>query len=247
MNKVYIYDGSFISLIDLVSYLISNNIKPSNIKDEDYFPNLLEEVVMLNVKCDNIIQKVIVTYGSFVFSVIYNVFLSNEENKELIIFYFCLNASKYGKSIIYRRNLKCVSESLRISQYVSHETHKYKGFLRFKELENKVLYAEIEPVNDILFFLSKHFAKRLKNEFWVIKDVGRKIISVYDKKKFVILNDEDFIMSTNKFSDSENFTESLWKDFYKTIGISERKNDRCRRNFMPKRYWKYIIEVSGEL
>ena len=32
MNKVYIYDGSFISLIDLISYLISNNIEVTNSK-----------------------------------------------------------------------------------------------------------------------------------------------------------------------------------------------------------------------
>ena len=37
-----------------------------------------------------------------------------------------------------------------------------------------------------------------------------------------------------------------WKDFYKTIGIKERKNDRCRMNFMPKKYWKYILEMSDE-
>ena len=41
--------------------------------------------------------------------------------------------------------------------------------------------------------------------------------------------------------------EDLWKSFYNTIGIKERKNDRCRMNFMPKKYWKYILEVSDEI
>ena len=43
------------------------------------------------------------------------------------------------------------------------------------------------------------------------------------------------------------YIEELWKDFYKIIGINERKNDRCRMNFMPKKYWKYMIEMSDEI
>lgn len=247
MNKVYVYDGSFVSLINLIYYLISQNIRPTNIKDEDYFPNLFEEAIKLNVEDSDVLERLVAYFGRYVFSIIYYVYLSSEENKELIIYYFCLNAKKYKKRIIYRRDLKCVSEALRISDYVSHETHKYKGFVRFKELENKVLYAEIEPVNNILFLVSNHFAKRLKNEYWIIKDVKRNILSIYDKKKIIIVMDDEFVMSTDKVSQEENSVIDLWKVFYKTIGIKERKNDRCRMNFMPKRYWKYITEMSDEL
>lgn len=247
MNKVYVYDGDFLSLINLVCHLIDKKIKPSNIKDEDYVPNLFEETIKIKVGNNNSIERIVASSGSYVFKIIYYVFLSSEENKELIIYYFCLNAFKYKKSIIYRRDLKCVSEALRISQYVSHETHKFKGFVRFKELENKVLYAEIEPVNDILFIISNHFLNRLSTEYWIIKDVKRNILSIYDKNKFVIVRDDEFVMSTTKVSDNENLFEDLWEIFYKTIGIKERKNDRCRMNFMPKKYWKYIIEVIDEL
>ncbi len=248
MNKVYIYEGDFLSLINLVFYLISNNIKPGSIKNESYFPNLFEDVIKFDYKDDfNNIDKIIKYFGKSVFRIIYYVFLSSDENKELIIYYFCLNTFKFKKSIVYRRDLKCVSEALRLTQYVSRETHKYKGFLRFRELENKVLYAEIEPVNDILFLISNHFAKRLKNEYWIIKDVKRNILSIYDKNNFVIVFDDEFVISTNNVSDDEEMFVDLWKVFYKSVGISERKNDRCRMNFMPKRYWKYIIEMSDEL
>lgn len=247
MNKIYVYDGSFLSLINLIVYLIDKSIKPDNIREEDYNPNLFEEVINLDIGNNITIDKFFEMFGSNVFSVIYYVFLSSDENKELILFYFCLNARKYNSSILYRRNLKCVSEALRISEYVSHETHKFKGFVRFKELENNVLYAEIEPVNNVLFLISKHFAKRLKNEYWIIKDVKRNILSIYDKKEFIIVSDDEFVLATDKVSDKEKLMVDLWKVFYKTIGIGERKNDRCRMNFMPKRYWKYLTEMSDEL
>ena len=61
-----------------------------------------------------------------------------------------------------------------------------------------------------------------------------------DKMEFYILDSD---IDIKKF-DSEDYYEDMWKEFYKTIGIKERKNDRCRMNFMPKKYWKYIVEVS---
>ena len=54
-------------------------------------------------------------------------------------------------------------------------------------------------------------------------------------------------MADYLISNDELDIQNLWKEFYKTIGIAKRKNDRCRMNFMPKKYWKYIIEVSDEL
>lgn len=247
-NNVFIYEGDFISLLNIILYLLKNNLTPSNIKLEDYSPSLFENTVCLTIsKDEKIVDKIITSFGLYAWQAMYLVFLSEEENKELIIYYFFRNALKYHKKIIYHRNLKCVSEVLRISAYVKHEAHKMKGFLRFKELENNVLYAEMEPTNDILFLLSCHFAKRLKNEYWIIKDKKRKIISIYDKKQFIILNENEFQLMHFKESIEEQKFEDLWKTFYKTIGIKERKNERCRRNFMPKKYWKYITEVSEEL
>ena len=203
MNKVYVYDGGFVSLINLVEYLISKNIKPISIKEEGYFPNLFEEIIQLDFENINILESVIAYLGAYVFKIIYYVFLSSEENKELIIYYFCLNAFKYKKSIIYRRDLKCVSEALRISQYVIHEGHKMKGFLRFKELENKVLYAEIEPTNDVILLVSDHFKKRLCNEYWIIRDVKRGLLSIYNKKKYIVVLEENFTFSTLNLIEEE--------------------------------------------
>ncbi len=247
MNKVYIYDDDFLSLLSLIYFLLKNNIVPDNIKNTNYYPTLIEEVINLKIEeKENIIKYIILNMGNYVFKIMSCIFLSNEENKELILFYFFLNALKYRTKVIYRRDLKCVRKSLEITKYVLHESHKLKGFIRFKELKSKVLYAEISPVNNVLLFLAMHFQKRLKKEYWIIKDVGRKLLVIYDKKTFYIISENDFSFSI-EYSDQEEKIESLWKNFYQVIGIKERKNETCRRNFMPKRYWKYIIEVSDEL
>jgi len=248
MKNVYIYDGNFISLLNLIWYLIKNKIKPENIKTEIYTPSLFENIINLSIpREEKIIDSIVSVLDKRILRLMYYVFLSEEQNKELILYYFFYNSIKYRCKILYYRNLKCVSEVLRIANYVSHEGHKMKGFLRFRELEGNVLFSEMEPTNNILFLVSCHFAKRLKNEFWIIKDNKRKIISIYDKKKFIIVEEEEFKLTCANESEEEKNIENLWQTFYKTIGIEERKNERRRMNFMPKKYWKYLTEMKGEL
>lgn len=244
MNDVFVYNNSFVSLMGLVNHLIENKIKPSNIKNKEYSPTLFENIINLRIDNENILDNIINKTSSNVFKTIYYVYLSNDEFKELIIYYFYLNALKYKNNIFNMRKLKCVNSALKISQFVSRENHKYKGFLRFRELFNNILYAEIEPKNNILEILGKHFKQRLRNEYWIIKDVRRNLICLYDKKDILILNSDSFSLHTTNNSDNEDKYKNMWTLFYNTIGIESRKNDRCRMNFMPKRYWKYITEME---
>ena len=241
-NKVFIYNGSFVNLLTLIDNLINKKVKPYNIKDINYEPNLLEKVINLEI-VDNkqVINKIINLSDKYVLKVMYYVYLSEDINKELIIYYLYLNCFKYRNKVLNMRNLKCVSTSLKIAKYVSREAHHFKGFLRFRELKNNVLYGEMEPTNNILSIISKHFKSRLANEYWIIKDNKRNLISIYDKKKYYIIDANSLIIDLE--IDNNNY-EDLWISFYNTIGIKERKNEKCRMNFMPKKYWKYIIEVS---
>lgn len=44
----------------------------------------------------------------------------------------------------------------------------------------------------------------------------------------------------------KNFFNKNCGNFFKTIGINERKNKKVQINFMPKKYWEYIIEMEDE-
>ena len=246
-NYIYLYNGSFISLLNLIKILFQKKIIPQNIKDEDYQSTLLEETFMIkNREDEKVIAEINKYFSSRILKTIYYLYLTNYEDKELLIYYFLLYARQYKNKIYYMRNLKIVTKTLKLEQYVSRENHKFKGILRFKELGNGILYAEMNPENNIIFLLVKHFQRRLKEEAFIIKDVRRGILGVYDKKEAYFVDSRDFVMKEINYSSKEEQIQEMWKDFYKTIGIKERKNDRCRRNFMPKKYWKYIIEVSDE-
>ncbi len=245
-NNIYLYDGTFLNLLNLISFLIKNNIKPLNIVDANYEPTLLDKIINLKITNNlNIITNIKNSWGKEILKVMYYVYLSNEKYKELIIYYFYLNTLKYKTNILNMRNLKCVNSSLKIFKYVNNETHKLKGFIRFQELANHVLYAEIEPTNNCLLLLSAHFKRRLANEFWLIKDIKRNIISIYDKKNYYLISASNLKMNI-ELNKNELEYEDLWCTFYNTIGIKERRNDKLRLNFMPKKYWKHILEVSDK-
>lgn len=241
---IYLYDDTFDGLLNLINYLFKNKIVPLNIKESNYIPNLLEKIFYPTLdKDDKLINRIIEKIGNSSFMTICHVYLSSYKEKEILIYNFLFNALKYKKNIIYMRNIESVSTCLKISKYVTHEAHKFKGFVRFKELNKGVLCATIEPENNILIMLSNHFKNRLKNENWIIIDKKRHMLSYYDKNNFYIVEEDLYKLNLNY---KEDEYEDLWKSFYKTVGIKERKNNRCRMNFMPKKYWKYIVEVSDE-
>lgn len=249
MNNIYLYDGHYSSFLALLSQIINIKKIPYDIKSEsEYVPGLFDETIYL--KIDNKKEKIeqfIKLFDSKVLSYIYYVFLSTNNNKEMIIYYFLKNALIYKNKIFSYRKLNCVNDVIKISNYVAHETHKLKGFLRFKEMDNNFYYATISPTNNILGLLSKHFKKRLSNQCWIIKDTNRGIYSIYDTKKIIYLKEIDIVRLNLNISTEEELISDLWKTFFNTISIKERTNLKCQMNFMPKKYWNNIIEMEDKI
>lgn len=248
MNKIYLYDGKYLSLLKLIATLLYLNITPYDIKDENnYTPNLIDEVTSLNLDIkDKLFTSLKRKIEPRIFHTTFYVYLSTDERKELTVYYFLKNALKYKNEIYFHRNLNCVNKALKLSSYVSREAHKLKGFIRFKEMKNNFLYAKMSPTNNIISILTLHFKKRLKNEKFLLHDVKRGIYAFYDTKKVFFLSDEDIIKLELDLSLDEEKIEDLWISFFKTIGIKERKNLKTQMNFMPKKYWDYIIEMDDK-
>lgn len=105
-----------------------------------------------------------------------------------------------------------------------------------------ILYAAIEPTYNILELIANHFKERLSNEKWIIHDVKRKIGIVYENNQW-IMRDLQFEKLESREKE-ELFYQNLWKAFHKSIGIKERTNERLQMQYMPKKYWKNLIEME---
>jgi probable DNA metabolism protein len=125
---------------------------------------------------------------------------------------------------------------------VRREAHNLKGFVRFQVAEETqgigaLLGAVIEPTYNVLRLLAPHFARRFPNETFLIADAKRRIGIFYDGELHEVSIDPNEIQSQDLFAD-------LWKSYPKNIAIAERKNPKLQRQFLPKKYWKYLTEMS---
>lgn len=77
---------------------------------------------------------------------------------------------------------------------------------------------------------------------FIINDKKRGMCLVYNGRECIIYPTD----TAPKINLSENEKEyrRLWKQFYDTVEIKERHNERCRMTLMPKRYWKYLTEFQ---
>ena len=216
--------------------------------EKDYNENLFDKYKIIETnkeRADRVKIGIRTKISEFALYNIYHAFLSNKENKENIIFDYIVNGFKYRNKIIYMRNISSVIEIEKISKNVKGEAHRFYGITRFEESKSGVFYAEIEPDNNILELVSNHFKNRLKNEYWVIRDKKRELTSFYNKREYLIVDSENFNFNIIKNELEDNY-EDLWKCFYNSVNIKERKNLRCQMNFLPKKYWKNITEMKGK-
>ncbi|MDE6557513.1 MAG: TIGR03915 family putative DNA repair protein, partial [Clostridia bacterium] len=110
-----------------------------------------------------------------------------------------------------------VIEMTRIRTRVFGEAHKLKGFLRFMENSDGVLYAPYSPDNDITDILAQHFAARFASNRFVIHDIKRKIAALYDGTEIVMTYADDAEIYLSEY---ESYFENLWKQYYNSVNIA---------------------------
>ena len=243
---VLTYDGSFEGLLTCVYDGFYLKRKINNIFSEasNYMPSLFDEVIKIVTdinKFEKVRNAVIVKIDRLALKKLYTVYLSNSDNKEILIYSYLKKAFKIGPDIHLFLNLDEVRLIDDICKRVSYEIHHLRGFIRFNYIQNKFLYTAISPDNDILEFLAEPFKKRYANEFWIINDTLRKKAVIYNKDSYEIISfSED---DTAKLYEYKDEYSQLWIEYFKATTISERKNLKLQKRMMPKRYWKNILET----
>ncbi len=124
---------------------------------------------------------------------------------------------------------------------VGGETHRFMGFVRFKELADKTLYSKIEPDHNILALLVPHFRARLGTFNWVIHDARRNNAALYFEGRLVYAP----LDSARLLEDAkEAEVRELWRNFFKTVAIKERINSKLQRQNVPLKYRKNLTEFE---
>jgi probable DNA metabolism protein len=125
-----------------------------------------------------------------------------------------------------------------------HEIHRMMGLLRFTPNEDGIYIARCEPDYMILPALGPYFKERFGNTPWAIIDEKRRLcIRCLNGTLEFLKMDKDSVPLKEPVGGK---WESLWRHYHKTINNESRNNPGLQRQFMPRRYWKYLSELSGE-
>ena len=244
MRRIYHTDGStacfftavFDAYLDKTAYLSSENGLQLALGDT------WQEVVTDKEKAVRVGNKLKQADGRALLE-IDRILRSNSPEKEQIAYRYLRLVIKYGSHAREKLALDEVRAAMDICAQVGYEIHRLHGFLRFQEHVNGAFYAKCAPDNDIVDLLMPHFVARFKKTSFVIHDVKRGLACLYNGSEWieVTANEAGF-----ESSEQEQEIESLWKKYYHTVEIPARKNTRQMKNYMPTRYWKFMLEKEGD-
>jgi len=123
------------------------------------------------------------------------------------------------------------------------EIHKMKGFVRFKQLGEKVKCGYMKPEHDIGFMVADWFAKRFPGYIIVLGNERESWVSIYTEKG--ISNEKGDPLETTLKELKEYFEleeeidlTKLWETYYKSQYSENRKNKELFNKNMPKKYMK---------
>ena len=241
--KYLLYDGTLDGLFTII-FTYYREIPEIKIEKEGQQTDFLEKVfIKTDIEKSQRVKKAIREKlgEDFYFNLIKN-FKSKDPAKDDLIARIVKLSFIKGENFTNSSNKSAVRFRENAKNY-GYELHHFKGFTRFREIQEGFLFAEIEAENDVLEDLSSHFLRRLPAEKFIIYDKLRKraLVSVKGEASLVDIVDLDI-----RESDEEKFFQDLWKGFYDAIAIKERANEKLMISNMPKKYWKYLPERQKE-
>lgn len=243
-------EGIFTGIYDIwESRLPKDSIKLSCDEEGNY--ELFSEYIHVEtdmLKADKVAKTIRQRFGEINYTSISQAACSNEKDKANAIF----RTIQYGLTSKAPRRLmehlkdENICRVFELSRAVGNESHHLLGFVRFKELVNKVLCAVIEPKNDVVALIAPHFSDRLPNENWMIYDKGRSLAAIHQNRgHWGIIKSNEFNSELfESVSDKEIEFENLWKGFCNSISIKERENLKLQRQNLPLRFQKDMVEFQ---
>ncbi|MFP4457538.1 MAG: TIGR03915 family putative DNA repair protein [Clostridia bacterium] len=237
-----IYDSSYQGLLTSL-YIAHKQGNVSRIVTKKYQVDIFNQDVVVKTN-ERIAQKMNTylgkKYGQEFIKDIYYTNLSNSLERATLIlnFYNLASKSNYDISSIFSHPDALPVKKL--SYKVGFEKHRFLGLLRFSDYQD-VLVAKYQPDNNITELLMTHFADRMSNFKFIIIDEARGIAGVYNKKKWFIDNDFNSSFLPDEIQDD---FEILWKNYFNVTTIKSRINHKLQRQYLPKRYLKYLPEFK---
>lgn len=243
---IYQYDGSFDGMLCCVFRAVYRRETPMSIVAEDHAQETLLETVLIDTEEDKarrVRRSIPEKLGPGALRAVEWCFLSDLPERELAILAFLRLGYRVGPKLLGMLAEPCVHRVLAAARGVANEAHLLKGFIRFSQYGG-ALAAQIEPKNDVLPILARHFRARMPEESFLIYDRTHRVALLCSGGCFRFLPQDS--LELPEAGAQERMYRQLWTRFYNTISIEGRYNPKCRMTHMPKRYWAMMTEFQPD-
>ena len=135
-----------------------------------------------------------------------------------------------------------------LAKKVSKERHHLMQFVRFQKTVDDIYFAVINPIYNALPLAINHFKNRFADQQWIIYDINRNYGFYYNLQTTteITLDIEQYVnngkLNKQALADNEELFQTLWQKYFKALTIKERINLKQQKQYMPKRFWHYLIE-----
>lgn len=250
---VYVFDGSYYGFLCCVFECFEmKEWQATPVSKELYQPDFFlphTNIITDLAKAQRIQKALKHKFGSSTSFNIYKAFLSEDTLAWKASFYIMIHLFKGKTNVLENFGDTQVLYFHQTLKKVSRERHRMKAFIRFSKSNDGLYYAIIDPDFNVLPLILSFFKNRYADQPWMIYDVKRNYGFHFDTKMISEIQMEDKeqnTITTNSLSialdERDELFKRLWKQYFKSTNIEARKNIKLHLQYVPKRYWKYLVE-----
>lgn len=247
-----IYDGTFEGFISAVFDVYKMRISEVRIVKYNNETSMLFtqniEVIFEETKFNRVKNKLVEYLGNSGFQSLWKVTLSELPEVEDILLGVIRYAFLKKQNILGDFGNGYVLQLQEILKKIGREKHRMDAFIRFKLANDGIYYATVEPDFDVIPLVCNHFKNRYADQQWVIYDIKRNYGFYYNLTTVQRVEIQEGANKSNKllleigWHENEQDFQKLWKNYFNSTTIKSRKNKKLHLQYVPKRYWKYLIE-----
>ncbi|TKB10241.1 DNA metabolism protein [Desulforhopalus sp. IMCC35007] len=252
---IYLHDGSFEGLMHAVAAAVKSKEDVQGIyAEKEFSPRIFDTCIQIktdsqqSLRLFEYLKKLKGNAARFAI----NGFLSEDLQVGIHLYWLVRQCLVYGAKATQLYTHDSIRHLDKLSQKVGSEAHRFTGLIRFRILEDGLQYGPFEPDCNVIGYCAQHFRERLKNQSWILHDIRRNHALYWDRDSLQSIDiDESFTSHVRQYgeipesslSEAERYYQKLWKSFHAAIANQERKNLNLQRQFLPQRYWKYLVEM----
>jgi probable DNA metabolism protein len=250
-SKILVYDGSFDGFLTCVFEIYEYKWKDVSIQHHKQFQEGLfsvSETVITEQQKATRVWKGIKLHSKSAGRQLFYAFLSEAAGVENLLLKYVQDLFRYRDDISNDFSNPVVLNVSKLVKNVGREKHRMEAFVRFQLTKDNIYFANIEPDFNVLPLIAKHFKNRYADQEWIIYDIRRNYGIHYNLKTVQTIELELpknlKLVDTNTayFAEEEAAFQQLWKEYFQSTNIKERKNMKLHIQHVPKRYWKYLSE-----